>query len=119
MRWLRKFRRLPNVRDWFRDEPKAFAAVPKPADPNALAHGKLLFVAGVPEPVKVERVTGNVNDPTKFEINGAHLISILDFYTQVTENRRPTDDERAEWESIELLQIDPPEPKNRRPKEHQ
>jgi hypothetical protein len=120
MRWLRKFKRLPNVRDWFRDEPKAFAAVPKPDDPNRLAKGKLLFVEGVPEPVLVERVTGNIADPSKFEINGQYLINMLDFYTQVTENRRPTAEEREEWNSIELLQVDPPGDKKKlRPKENQ
>lgn len=114
--WLKKFRR-PTIREWFGKQKKVYAAVPKPQDPNKLAKGKLLYVEGLADPVRVERVTGNIANPTKFEVNGSYLISMLDFYTQMIEGRRPTDEEREEWDSIELLEVEAPERKPARRRE--
>lgn len=119
-KWLNKFRRLPNVRDWFEKNWQWWGTVPRPEDPNLRAKGRLMWVDGETEPVLVERVTGNVNDPKKYEINGKHLVGMLDFYLQLNENRRPTKEELEEWDSIELVQIDPPESKRKlSPKENQ
>lgn len=96
---------------WFWKQKLRYGTVPKPDDPNEFAKGKMLFVEGEKDTVRVVNVKGNLADPKKFEINGKYLISILDFYCQLKEKRRPTADELEEWNSIELVQVDVPAPK--------
>lgn len=116
-KWLEKIKDQPRVHEWFAKQRQFFGSVPKPLDPNKLAKGKKLFVDGAEEPVLVKTVTGNLANPKNYEINGTHTVSILDFYTQINESRRPTADEIADWDSLELLQIDVPNPKS--PKDNQ
>lgn len=100
----RLFKKNPDV---------AFGAVPKPQSLEELGIGKSIFVNGQTEKVKIETIKGCIgmgNDAAtkNFEINGKYSVSILDFYTQVTEDRRPTEEEQTEWDSIECVQVDVP-----------
>lgn len=89
-----------------------YGAIEKPKDPN-IWRGKFITIDGCDLPVKVEKIVGNVADPRMFEINGAYLVPMLDFYLQVYENRRPTKEELAQFMSFEVVQIDVPAPKKK------
>lgn len=51
------------------------------------------------EKIVIERVVGSMVYPKFFEINSSHHCNMLSFYTQMLENRLPT---QAELEEFEL-----------------
>lgn len=108
---------LKHLRSRFRRNPfKKKGSVPKPEDPNDLARGKCLIVQnkkGQSVPVEVELVIGNIANPKLYEINSIYTISILEFYCQL-EGRKPSDEEQAEWDSLELLEVVPVEGKKKK-----
>lgn len=59
--------------------------------------GREIVVDGVQQPVTIEHVLGNIAHETHFEINGEHLVTMLNFYLQMMENRIPTPQEEVEW----------------------
>lgn len=110
-KWLNKFKRA-NFQKLFKNRNDVlWGSVPKPGDINEMAKGRELIIDGLKSPVLVERAVGNNANPKMVEINGQHLISFLDFFTQLNEGRRPTEEEKLDWDSIELVQIDVPKQK--------
>lgn len=115
-KFLRELKR-PRVHEWFdRQKKKWYASVPKPKDPNELGKGKTFICkddSGKEVRVKAERIVGNLAKPHYFELNGSHLISILEFYCQLN-GKRPSQEELAEFHGWEAIQVDIPRPKSPR-----
>ena len=109
------------MKDWLKEQfvkamrvPQVFGSVPKPQDPNDIGKGKTFLVtddSGNEVQIVADRIVGNIANPKNFEINGTHVISMLEFYCQL-EGRRPTEEERADWNEIELLHITTPGDRN-------
>lgn len=97
--------------EWFKKQKLKFKVVgslPRPEDPNILGVGKL-FITDTGKKVIAERIVGNIRNSKKFEItahNEQHTISMLEFYFQLR-GERPTEEEIADWDSIELLSMAP------------
>ena len=91
---------------------KVTGKVPRPPDPNVKGKGKTFVVDGG-KSVVAERIIGNNANKKKFEITAdgeQHTISILEFYCQL-EGRRPTEEESADWDDIEILKMETPKKK--------
>jgi hypothetical protein len=79
-----------NIRKWFR--------VPKPKDPaeqfkdftlTAYPTAKDAIARTNGARLKVEHIAGNLTHQTMFQINGSHLVSMLDAYCELNDEPLP------------------------------
>jgi hypothetical protein len=57
-----------------------------------------------PERLHVEHIVGNLTHVTMFQINGSHLVSMLDAYSEI--NRLPQVDQRTHEEFLSTVMED-------------
>jgi hypothetical protein len=95
--------------------------VPKPEDPAKQFVGRTLLCYPTAqdarnrtngERLNVEWICGNLRHPTMFQVNGSHLVSMLDAYCELNGNPLPNMETHQDFLSTVVEHIQKDQPKS-------